>query len=152
MEPAIHWIELLEHFDVPCGRVNSIKEALDNENTRKYVQELHHPVYGNVKIPGMFPVFMSFPGFINIPDVFMYFPGFINIPDVVNASPRVHEYVSPRVHKYASRRLVVKKWRKVLPTKLFYRRISFTEEYFLDIMRRAQSSAFIFSMIGAIKL
>lgn len=54
-QPADHWIEKLTAAGIPCGKINSVAQALAAPHTvaRKLVQEIDHPTSGKVKVLGM---------------------------------------------------------------------------------------------------
>jgi crotonobetainyl-CoA:carnitine CoA-transferase CaiB-like acyl-CoA transferase len=51
---AASWIEKLKSAGVPCGRINSVKAALDDEQTqaRRMVETVEHPAIGALKVIG----------------------------------------------------------------------------------------------------
>lgn len=52
-EPTEHWLELLvEKHELPVGPVNSVSEALDNEqvNDRNMITEIDHPAMGTIPV------------------------------------------------------------------------------------------------------
>jgi len=64
-----YWVELLEKAGIPCGRIRSLKESLEDEHVvaRQMVKEISHPTAGKIKLLGN-PVKLSeTPGDINMP-------------------------------------------------------------------------------------
>tara|TARA_Y100001960_G_C14744293_1_gene864771 strand:+ start:62 stop:1252 length:1191 start_codon:yes stop_codon:yes gene_type:complete len=62
-------IEILRNAGIPCGAINNLEDALNNEQViqREMVQEIHIPEVGKTKITGI-PIKMSdTPGNIRIP-------------------------------------------------------------------------------------
>ena len=53
-EPAEHWLALLEAAGVPAGKVRTLDDVYDWEQTRSQglVLEVEHPAYGRVALPG----------------------------------------------------------------------------------------------------
>jgi succinate---hydroxymethylglutarate CoA-transferase len=51
---AAVWMEKLKSAGVPCGRINSVKQALDDAQTaaRKMIETVEHPVIGALKLIG----------------------------------------------------------------------------------------------------
>lgn len=47
-----HWIEHLENYGVPCGKVNDIEEACQVPSVQKHIRQLTHPDYGNLHVFG----------------------------------------------------------------------------------------------------
>ena len=49
------WLEKLQAVGVPCGRINSVAEALDDPHTaaRRMVETVEHPVIGTLKMLGI---------------------------------------------------------------------------------------------------
>ena len=54
VEPAEAWIVKLKVAGVPCGRINSVKEALDAPQTaaRQMIETVEHPSIGALKVIG----------------------------------------------------------------------------------------------------
>jgi crotonobetainyl-CoA:carnitine CoA-transferase CaiB-like acyl-CoA transferase len=53
-EPADHWLPLLDAAGVPAGKVRSLDDVYDWEQTRSQglLLEVDHPAYGRVVLPG----------------------------------------------------------------------------------------------------
>jgi formyl-CoA transferase len=53
--PADHWITKLTDAGIPCGKINTVAQALAAPHTeaRNLVREIHHPTAGPVKVLGM---------------------------------------------------------------------------------------------------
>jgi succinate---hydroxymethylglutarate CoA-transferase len=53
--PAASWLEKLQAVGVPCGKINSVAEALDDPHTaaRRMVETVEHPVIGTLKMLGI---------------------------------------------------------------------------------------------------
>ena len=51
---ALAWIEKLKKAGVPCGRINSVKQAFDDPQTaaREMIETIEHPTIGPVKVIG----------------------------------------------------------------------------------------------------
>ena len=54
-EKAEHWLARLKAVGVPCGRINSVAEALDDPHTaaRAMVETVEHPAIGALKTLGV---------------------------------------------------------------------------------------------------
>jgi succinate---hydroxymethylglutarate CoA-transferase len=54
-EKAEHWLSGLKAAGVPCGRINSVAEALDDPHTaeRAMVETVEHPAVGTLKMLGV---------------------------------------------------------------------------------------------------
>jgi succinate--hydroxymethylglutarate CoA-transferase len=54
-EKAEHWLARLKAVGVPCGRINSVAEALDDPHTaaRAMVETVEHPAIGALKMLGV---------------------------------------------------------------------------------------------------
>ena len=52
--------EELRDAGIPCGKVQTVEEVVNDEHLieRDMIQKIHHPEYGNIKVPGM-PVRLS---------------------------------------------------------------------------------------------
>ena len=53
-DDALAWIGKLKKAGVPCGRINSVKQAFDDPQTaaRKMVEKVEHPTLGEVSLIG----------------------------------------------------------------------------------------------------
>ena len=53
-DDAPAWIEKLKKAGVPCGRINSVKQAFDDPQTaaRNMIEKVEHPTLGEVKLIG----------------------------------------------------------------------------------------------------
>ncbi len=53
-DEAPAWIEKLKKAGVPCGRINSVKQAFDDPQTaaRNMIEKVEHPTLGEVKLIG----------------------------------------------------------------------------------------------------
>ncbi|HEY2184423.1 MAG TPA: CoA transferase [Xanthobacteraceae bacterium] len=54
-EKAEHWLTRLKAVGVPCGRINSVAEALDDPHTaaRNMIESVAHPDFGALKMLGI---------------------------------------------------------------------------------------------------
>ena len=54
-DEAHAWLEKLEAVGVPCGKINTVAEALDDPHTaaRRMVETVEHPVIGTLKMLGI---------------------------------------------------------------------------------------------------
>jgi len=52
---AAAWLAKLKAVGVPCGRINSVAQALDEPHTaaRRMVETVEHPVVGELKLLGI---------------------------------------------------------------------------------------------------
>ncbi|MFN7086430.1 MAG: CaiB/BaiF CoA transferase family protein, partial [Burkholderiales bacterium] len=53
-DSAAAWVDRLKAAGVPCGRINSVKQALDDPHTaaRRMIEEVAHPTIGLLKVIG----------------------------------------------------------------------------------------------------
>ena len=53
-DDALAWIEKLQKAGVPCGRINSVRQAFDDPQTaaRNMIETIEHPTIGPVKVIG----------------------------------------------------------------------------------------------------
>jgi succinate--hydroxymethylglutarate CoA-transferase len=53
-DDALAWIEKLKKAGVPCGRINTVKQAFEDPQTaaRKMIETVEHPTIGPVKVIG----------------------------------------------------------------------------------------------------
>ncbi|MBX9810062.1 MAG: CoA transferase [Burkholderiales bacterium] len=53
-DTAVAWGDKLKAAGVPCGRINSVKQALDDPHTaaRRMIEEVEHPTIGTLKVIG----------------------------------------------------------------------------------------------------
>jgi len=53
-DTAVAWVDKLKAAGVPCGRINSVKQALDDPHTaaRRMIEEVEHPTIGTLKVIG----------------------------------------------------------------------------------------------------
>ena len=49
-----YWIELLDGYGVPCGKVNDIGESYMEPLIKQQVRQYTHPAYGSIEVPGLF--------------------------------------------------------------------------------------------------
>ena len=49
-----YWIEHLNGYGVPCGKVNDIGESYMEPHIKQQVRQYTHPAYGSIKVPGSF--------------------------------------------------------------------------------------------------
>src|SRR5262245_65375361 len=55
LDAAETWLGKLEAVGIPCGKINSVAEALDDPHTaaRRMVETVEHPVIGTLKMLGI---------------------------------------------------------------------------------------------------
>ena len=53
-DTAVAWVDKLKAAGVPCGRINSVKQALDDPHTaaRRMIEEVEHQTIGTLKVIG----------------------------------------------------------------------------------------------------
>jgi formyl-CoA transferase len=64
--PAQEVVQRLDDAEVAVGRINDVKDLLENEHirARENIIEITHPKMGKVKIPGIFPRLSASPGIV----------------------------------------------------------------------------------------
>ena len=53
-QPAEHWLSMFRPLGIPCGPINHLDETLNDPHiqARGMVQEMHHPVAGDIRVLG----------------------------------------------------------------------------------------------------